>query len=36
MIVRLIDANPQWGDKILNLTLAFAAGFILAMLSFGG
>ena len=36
MIVRLIDANPQLGDKIINFTLAFAAGFILAMLSFGG
>jgi hypothetical protein len=39
MIARLIDAiptpSPELGDKLVNLTLAFTAGFILAMLAFG-
>ena len=37
---RLIDAiptpSPETGDKAVNLTLAFVAGFILAMLVYGG
>jgi hypothetical protein len=37
---RLIDAiptpSPEQGDRMVNLTLAFTAGFILAMLAFGG
>jgi hypothetical protein len=39
MLERLIDAiptpSPETGDRLVNLTLAFAAGFILAMLAFG-
>jgi hypothetical protein len=39
MIRKLIDAiptpSPEFGDKLVNLTLAFTAGFILAMLTFG-
>ena len=39
MIERLIDAiptpSPETGDYAVNLTLAFTAGFILAMLTFG-
>ena len=39
MLRTLIDAiptpSPETGDKMVNLTLAFAAGFILAMLAFG-
>lgn len=28
--------SPELGDKLVNLTLAFVAGFIVAMLVFGG
>ena len=39
MLRTLIDAiptpNPELGDRLLNLTLAFTAGFILSMLVFG-
>jgi len=38
MLRRLIDAiptpTPEQGDRAINLTLAFAAGFIAAMLAF--
>ncbi len=37
---RAIDAiptpTPEQGDYAVNLTLAFVAGFIVAMLAFGG
>lgn len=40
MLRKLIDAiptpSPELGDSLVNLTLAFTAGFILAMLVFGG
>jgi hypothetical protein len=40
MLRRLIDSipsiDPETGDKALNLTLAFVAGFIVAMLVYGG
>jgi hypothetical protein len=36
----LIDSipsiDPETGDRAVNLTLAFTAGFILAMLAYGG
>jgi len=39
-LIRLIDAiptpTPEQGDRAVNLTLAFVAGFILAMLVYGG
>jgi hypothetical protein len=39
-IIRLLDAiptpTPEQGDRAVNLTLAFVAGFIVAMLAFGG
>lgn len=28
--------SPELGDKLVNLTLAFVAGFIVAMLVFAG
>ena len=28
--------SPELSDKLVNLTLAFVAGFIVAMLVFGG
>jgi hypothetical protein len=38
--IRLIDSiptpSPETGDRMVNLTLAFVAGFIVAMLAFGG
>lgn len=38
-LARLIDAiptpTPEQGDRAVNLTLAFVAGFILAMLVYG-
>jgi hypothetical protein len=40
MIRKLIDSipsmDPEMGDRAVNLTLAFTAGFILAMLAYGG
>jgi hypothetical protein len=40
MLRRLIDSiptpSPELGDKLVNLTLAFVAGFILAMLVYQG
>jgi hypothetical protein len=40
MIRKLIDSipsiDPETGDRMVNLTLAFTAGFILAMLVYGG
>ena len=40
MIRKLIDSiptpTPEQGDTLVNLTLAFTAGFILAMLVYGG
>ena len=39
-LTRIIDAiptpTPEQGDRAVNLTLAFVAGFILAMLVYGG
>jgi len=39
MLQKLIDAiptpTPEQGDYAVNLTLAFVAGFILAMLAYG-
>ncbi len=39
-LTKLIDAiptpTPEQGDRAVNLTLAFVAGFILAMLVYGG
>jgi uncharacterized protein involved in exopolysaccharide biosynthesis len=39
-LIRVIDAiptpTPEQGDRAVNLMLAFVAGFILAMLAFGG
>jgi hypothetical protein len=39
-LIRVIDAiptpTPEQGDRAVNLTLAFVAGFIVAMLAFGG
>jgi hypothetical protein len=39
MLHKIIDAiptpTPELGDKLVNLTLAFVAGFIFAMLAFG-
>ena len=39
MLRRLIDAiptpTPEQGDYAVNLTLAFVAGFILAILAYG-
>jgi hypothetical protein len=39
MLRKLIDSipvpTPEFGDTLVNLTLAFTAGFILAMLIFG-
>ncbi len=39
-LIRIIDAiptpTPEQGDRAVNLTLAFVAGFILAMLVYGG
>lgn len=39
-LIRIIDAiptpTPEQGDRAVNLTLAFIAGFILAMLVYGG
>jgi hypothetical protein len=39
-LIKLIDAiptpTPEQGDRAVNLTLAFVAGFILAMLVYGG
>ena len=40
MLRRLIDSipvpTPEQGDTLVNLTLAFVAGFILAMLVYQG
>ena len=40
MLRKLIDSipsiDPETGDRALNLTLAFVAGFILAMLIYQG
>jgi hypothetical protein len=40
MLRKLIDAiptlTPEFGDALVNLTLAFTAGFIVAMLVFAG
>ena len=40
MLRKLIDSiptpSPETGDKWVNLALAFTAGFIFAMLVFGG
>ena len=40
MLRRLIDSipsiDPETGDRAVNLTLAFVAGFILAMLIYQG
>jgi hypothetical protein len=40
MLRKLIDSipsiDPETGDKVLNLALAFVAGFIVAMLVYGG
>lgn len=39
-LIRIIDRiptpTPEQGDRAVNLTLAFIAGFILAMLVYGG
>ena len=38
-LIRLIDAiptpTPEQGDRAVNLTLAFVAGFIVAILAYG-
>ena len=38
--VKIVDSipvpTPELGDKLVDLTLAFTAGFIIAMLVFGG
>lgn len=40
MLEKFIDSipvlSPETGDKYVNLMLAFVAGFIVAMLVFGG
>jgi len=40
MLKKLIDAipvlSPEFGDNLVNLTLAFTAGFVIAMLVFAG
>lgn len=39
-LVKIIDSiptpTPEQGDSLVNLTLAFVAGFIFALLIFGG
>jgi hypothetical protein len=39
-LVKIIDSiptpTPEQGDGLVNLTLAFVAGFIFALLIFGG
>jgi hypothetical protein len=40
MLRKIIDGiptpNPETGDKVVNLALAFIAGFIVALLVYGG
>jgi hypothetical protein len=40
MLRKIIDGTPtptpELGDKLVNLMLAFVAGFIVAMLAYGG